>query len=239
MLPGAVLGKACTSTTLPPPNPAAGKIVRVIFSTGGKMRRTAKNRFGWGAAWIFLAVILASLPAAAQKNKNKKAPEPDPNAVSDLRSALPAPPDSQVVDQTVGEMLGYWQIGDVDMLRKYYADDVVMVSGAWEPPVVGWDNFLKAYQAQRAGVTGVRIERSNTYIKVNGNSAWATYQFLYVAVASDGNVVQFRGHTTLILNKAANRWVIAVNHSSVVDSTTSGPSGPAVSAPNSAPMNNR
>lgn len=198
---------------------------------GEKMKRSAKHRFVCGAAWIFLAVVLAASPAAAQKNKNKKAPDPDPNAVSDLRSALPTPPDSQVVDQAVGEMLGYWQIGDVDALHKYYADDVVMVSGAWEPPVVGWDNFVKAYQAQRAGVTGVRIERSNTYIKVNGNSAWASYQFLYIAVASEGKIVQFRGHTTLVLNKAGDRWVIAVNHSSVVDSTTSGPSGPAVSAP--------
>ena len=178
------------------------------------MRSTSKNRFGWRAALIFVAVALAASSAAAQKNKNKKAPEPDPNAISDLRSALPAPPDSQAVDQAVGEMLGYWQIGDIDMLHKYYANDVVMVSGAWEPPVVGWDNFVKAYQTQRAGVTGVRIERTNTYIKVNGNSAWATYQFLYVAVAPDGKIVQFRGHTTLILNKAADRWVIAMNHSS-------------------------
>ena len=79
--------------------------------------------------------------------------------------------------------------------------------------MIGWDNFVKAYQAQRAGVTGVRIERSNTYIKVNGNSAWTTYQFTYTAVAPDGKMVQFRGHTTLALNKTGDRWVIAVNHS--------------------------
>ena len=63
-------------------------------------------------------------------------------------------PDSQAIDQAIGEALGYWQIGDVDSLHKYYADDVVVVSGAWEPPVIGWDNFLKAYQAQRAQVSG-------------------------------------------------------------------------------------
>ena len=195
------------------------------------MRRSAKNSFGWGAAWMILTLFLAAGPAVAQKNKNKKAPAPDANAPSDLHQVLPPAPDSQAVDQSVGEMLGYWQIGDIDSLHKYYADDVVMVSGAWEPPVIGWDNFVKAYQAQRAGVTGTRIDRSNTYIKVNGASAWATYQFLYVAVASDGKIVQFRGHTTLVLNKVGERWVISVNHSSIVDSSTSGASTPAVSAP--------
>jgi ketosteroid isomerase-like protein len=196
------------------------------------MRISVMSRIGRGAAWIFLALVLAVFPAAAQKNKNKKATASDASAASDLRSALPAPPDSQAVDQAIGEMLGYWQIGDVDALHKYFAEDVVMVSGAWEPPVVGWDNFSKAYQAQRTGVTGVRIDRSNTFIKVSGTSAWATYQFLYVAVAADGKIVQFRGHTTMVLNKAADRWVIVVDHSSVVDSSaTSGSPGPAVSEP--------
>ena len=195
------------------------------------MRTTAMRRIGMGAGWILLALVVAVSPADAQKNKNKKAPSADSNATSDLRSALPPQADSQMVDQAVGEMLGYWQIGDVDSLHKYFADDVVMVSGVWEPPLIGWDNFAKAYQAQRAGVTGVRIDRSNTLIKVNGTSAWATYQFLYAAVASDGKIVQFRGHTTLVLSKTGERWVIAVNHSSVVDSATANPSTPAASTP--------
>jgi uncharacterized protein (TIGR02246 family) len=194
------------------------------------MRRFAKRWLGTGAGGIFLALILAAAPASAQKNKNKKTATPHPEAQSDLRSAMPALPDSQAVEQAVGEMLGYWQIGDLDSLHKYYTDDVVMVSGDWEPPVIGWDNFAKAYQAQRANVTGGRLERSNTYIKVNGNSAWATYQFLYVAVATEGKIVQFRGHTTLILNKVGDRWVIVLNHSSIVDSTTSSPAPPADSA---------
>lgn len=179
---------------------------------------------------MFLALVLAVTPAAAQKNKSKKTTTSDSDAQSDLRSAMPALPDSQAVDQAVGEMLGYWQIGDIESLHKYYADDVVMVSGAWEPPIIGWDNFVKAYQAQRANVTGGRIERSNTYLKVNGNSAWATYQFLYLAVANEGKMVQFRGHTTLVLNKVGDRWVIVLDHSSIVDSTTSSPAPPADSA---------
>ncbi len=137
-----------------------------------------------------------------------------------MRSAM-RQPDSQAIDQAIGEALGYWQIGDVENLHIYYADDVVIVSGAWEPPVIGWDNFLKSYQAQRAQVNGARMDRSNTLIKVNGNTAWATYQFVYT-VQMNGNVAEFRGHTTLLLAKQANRWVITLNHSSIVDSSTPG-----------------
>ena len=79
-------------------------------------------------------------------------------------------PDAQAIDQAIGEAMGYWQIGDAESMHKYYAEDVVLVSGAWEPPIIGWDNFLKAYQAQRAQVSGARMDRSNTLIKVNGNS---------------------------------------------------------------------
>ena len=172
-----------------------------------------------------LALMLLPVPSSAQKNKKKDMPTSDSEA--SLKTALPVS-DSQAVDQTIGEALGYWQIGDVESLHKYYADDVVVVSGAWEPPVIGWDNFVKAYQAQRARVTGVRMDRFNTYIKVNGTSAWATYQFVYLATM-DNNAVQYRGHTTLMLNKQGGRWVITMNHSSVVDSSVPAPATPAES----------
>jgi len=35
----------------------------------------------------------------------------------------------------------------------------------------------------------------------------------------EGKMVQYRGHTSLFLVKQANRWMIAFNHSSVVDSS--------------------
>jgi ketosteroid isomerase-like protein len=162
-----------------------------------------------------LALLAVSFPAGAQK-KNKNAPPP-PDLGEQIKASMQTP-DAQAVDRAVGEALGYWQIGDTESLHKYYADDIVLVSGAWEPPVIGWENFLKAYQAQRAQVNGARMDRSNTLIKVNGNSAWATYQFLYAAQIN-GNVAQFRGHTTLFLAKQGDRWVITLNHSSVVDSS--------------------
>jgi ketosteroid isomerase-like protein len=203
-------------------------MVRAIFTSGGHMKRFTMKYFATSAAWIVLTVVLmaAATPAAAQKNKDKKKDQPKTDAPTDAKSLLP---DSQAIDQTVGEALGYWQIGDVDSLHKYYSDDVVVVSGLWEPPVMGWANYLKAYQAQRASATGQRMERSNTLIKVNGNFAWATYQFVYVAM-TDGKAAQFHGHTTLILNKQGDRWVIVLNHSSVVDSAYTNPVPPANSA---------
>ena len=160
-----------------------------------------------------LLLMAIATSASAQKNKDKKNAQPAGDAQADFKSMMP---DSQAIDQTVGEALGYWQIGDLDSLRKYYSDDVVVVSGLWEPPIVGWANYAKAYADQRARVSGERMDRSNTLIKVNGNSAWATYQFVYLAMV-DGKVAQFRGHTTLVLNKQGDRWVIVLNHSSIVD----------------------
>ena len=176
---------------------------------------------------LALALLTAAIPADAQKkDKNKNTQSND--ATEEIKSAMRMP-DSQAVDQAIGEALGYWQIGDVEGLHKYYADNVVVISGAWEPPVIGWDNFLKAYQAQRAQVTGVSMERSSTLIKVIGNTAWATYQFLYSA-QMNGSEVQFRGHTTLFLGRQADRWVITLNHSSVVDSSIPQPTSPGGSA---------
>jgi ketosteroid isomerase-like protein len=180
--------------------------------------------------WLILAfsLIAIALPASAQKKDKNKNPAPPPDITDEMKQAMRGP-DSQVIDQTIGEALGYWQIGDTDSLHKYYADDVVLVSGAWEPPVIGWDNFLKSYQAQRAQISGARMDRINTLIKVNGNSAWATYQFTYAA-QMNGTVVQFHGHTTLCLSKQADRWIITLDHSSIVDSSAPVPAASTGSA---------
>ena len=177
---------------------------------------------------LALVCMIPAIPAGAQKNKDKKKVTSASDSEANPRS-LPPASDSQAVDQAIGEALGYWQIGDIQSLHKYYADDVVVVSGLWEPPVMGWDNFVKAYQARRAQGTAEKMDRSNTLIKVNGNFAWATYQFVYAAM-KDNQVAQFRGHTTLILARQADRWVITLDHSSVVDSSLPAPAATANSA---------
>ncbi len=172
-------------------------------------------------AALAMLLLSAATPAWAQKNKDKKKQQEQTDSSSDAK-AMPPMNDTQAVDLAIGQSLGYWQIGDVESLHKYYADDVVVVTGDWAPPIIGWENYVKAYQVQRARVTGGRMDRTNTYIKLDGNSAWATYQFYYVT-SVDGKVSESRGHTTMILNKRGDRWVIVLNHSSIVDSPLASP----------------
>lgn len=172
-------------------------------------------------AMFALFLLAYAVPAAAQKNKDKKKQQAQTDATPDAKN-LPPVNDTQAVDLAIGQSLGYWQIGDVDSLRKYYADDVLVVTGDWSPPILGWDNYAKAFQAQRAHVTGGRMDRTNTLIKVDGNSAWATYQFYYVT-SLDNKLSESRGHTTLILNKRGDRWLIVLNHSSIIESTPASP----------------
>jgi ketosteroid isomerase-like protein len=126
-------------------------------------------------------------------------------------------------------MLGAWQIGDADMLHDYYADDVLVVSGTWEPPLQGWQNYLRAYQAQRARTEGIRLDRTNTFIKVQGDTAWCTYQWDFSGQV-DGMPLDATGHTTLVLQKRAGKWLIVLNHTSAAPL----PPRPATTAPQGA-----
>src|SRR5260370_6975992 len=101
--------------------------------------------------------------------------------------------DEQQIDYLLSEMLGAWQLGDVEKLRTDYADDVAIVNGSWAPPIIGWTNYLAVYQQQRARMQQVRMDRSNTYIKASGTVGWASYQ-LYFAGGVDGSDTHAHGH---------------------------------------------
>jgi len=68
------------------------------------------------------------------------------------------------------------------------------------------------------------MDRSNTYIKLSGNFAWACYQWDFSAVV-DGQPSAARGQTTLIVEKRNDHWVIVHNHTSLAP--TAQPSPPA------------
>jgi len=144
--------------------------------------------------------------------------------------------DQQQIDYQISEMLGAWQLGDIDRLHKSYADDVSVVSGVWTPPIFGWPSYLAAYQAQRARMMQVRLDRSNTYIKVSGNFAWACYQWDFIGTV-DGQQTGAQGQTTLIFEKRQNRWLIVHNHTSIVqgNAPTAGPTTPLHTQPNPPP----
>jgi len=170
-------------------------------------RRKTHNTFilVFGSA---LALICVS-PAAAQK---KKKSEPPPS--SESSKMLVPLNDEQQIDYLLSEMLGAWQLGDVEKLHSDYADDVAVVNGSWAPPIIGWTNYLAIYQQQRARMQQVRMDRSNTYIKVSGTVGWACYQWDFEGVV-DGQKTGSQGQTTVVLEKRNNHWVIVLNHTSL------------------------
>jgi ketosteroid isomerase-like protein len=169
---------------------------------------------------LAFVVLLANVSLnAAQKEKKKKKDESQP--ADNSKPALLD--DSQKIDYLLSEMLGAWQLGDVEKLHTAYADDVSMVNGGWAPPVMGWANYLAIYQQQRGRMQRVRMDRFNTYIKVNGNFGWASYQWDFSADV-DGKTTASQGQTTVVVEKRNNRWVIVHNHTSL---TSGAPSSPA------------
>ncbi|HEV1992731.1 MAG TPA: nuclear transport factor 2 family protein [Candidatus Acidoferrum sp.] len=148
-------------------------------------------------------------PAAAQKKKKS-----DPPPSTDRSKMLVSLTDEQQIDYTLSEMLGAWQLGDIEKLRSDYGDDVAIVNGSWAPPILGWTNYLAVYQQQRARMQQVRMDRTNTYIKVSGTVGWACYQWDFEAVV-DGQQMASQGQTTVVLEKRNNHWVIVLNHTSI------------------------
>lgn len=175
-----------------------------------------------------IAILLSIAPlASAQKERKKKK---DANA-PDEHITIPMP-DEQQIDYKISEMLGAWQVGDVNRLHQDYADDAVFVSGYWAPPIFGWSNYLPTYQQQRARMQQVRLDRVNTFVKVSGAVAWACYQWDFSG-SVDGQAMKSRGQTTLVLEKRGDRWLIVHNHTSVAQDV---PATPQPAAPVGTPQ---
>jgi ketosteroid isomerase-like protein len=189
-----------------------------------RMELPAAKKFTMIVCMLLLSLIAAG-PATAQKKK-KKDDTPPPAPTNSL-------PDEQKIDIAIGQMIGAWQVGDTTLMHKYYADDVSVVAGTWTPPAVGWTNYLAAYQTQRARVQQVRMDRSNTLIRIapSGQVAWACYQWEFSAVV-DGSPSAAEGQTTLVLEKRGDDWVIVHNHTSLVQASQ--PTPPASPAPQTA-----
>lgn len=186
------------------------------LTTSGEIRRI--TRFLLALAMIGVLALTCASPAAAQKDKKKKQPAITP---ADSTNPLIPMSDENQIDYMVSEMLGAWQLGDVDKLHKDYADDVTVVNGAYAPPIVGWTNYLAVYQQQRARMQQVRMDRSNSLIRVAGNAGWICYQWDFAATA-DGQPTAAQGQTTLVVEKRNNHWIIVHNHTSMVRQLTPG-----------------
>jgi len=163
---------------------------------------------------VILATLLGARAASAQKQSKQQKPAAQKDAAPADTTPLIPPTDDQAVDMAITEMLGAWQIGNVEMLKKYLADNILVVSGVWEPPLIGADKYIAAYQRQRERVRGPQLNRMNTFLKVEGPVAWAVYQWTFTGEV-DGQPTGYRGHTTLVFEKRNGRWLIITNHTSV------------------------
>ena len=177
------------------------------------------------AVFLGLVIVLTAAPfSSAQKDKKKKKDD------SGSSQPITTQPDEQQIDNMISTMLGAWQVVDVEKMHQCYADDATFVSGTWAPPVVGWANYVPLYQSQRARIQQVRLERSNTYIRLAGTTAWASYQWDFSGTV-DGRPMASQGQTTLVMEKQNNRWVIVHNHTSVAQVAQPGPATPGNATP--------
>jgi ketosteroid isomerase-like protein len=180
------------------------------------------------------ALLLGSAhPAGAQQKDKKKKKDTPATGITPTTMMS----DEQQVDYLISSMLGAWQVGNAEKLHEGYADDVMIVSGVWGPPIVGWANYAPLYQQQRGRMQQVRMDRSNTFIKVAGTFAWASYQWDFSATI-DGQTSGSQGQTTLIFEKRNGHWLIVHNHTSLVQATPA-PTSPGSTPPAAQPPANK
>lgn len=191
--------------------------------------RFAWARCGAGILAAALALTLAS-PALAKQKKKKKKNSDSANQSNPV--PMPPLPLSDQINLDIGHMLGAFQLGDVEAMHKYYSDDATFVSGTWEPPVVGWANYVPLYKREWSAYQGIQLIRKNTYVFTHGDVAWASYQWEFDA-SYRGQPFQARGQTTLIFNKVGDNWLIVHNHTSEICQAC--PVAPARQAPAARP----
>ena len=175
-----------------------------------------------GLITVSLIITISSAAWAFQKKKkNDNSNQPAPAVTL---------PDSDQIEYNIGQMLAAFQMGDADGMHKYYSDNATFVrSGAFAPPIVGWQPYAADYKSSWSTFQGIQIVRRNTLIFTHADVAWATYQWEFFAT-TDGKPLSARGETTLVFNKIAGNWMIVHNHTSEICSAAS-PEHPATPQP--------
>jgi ketosteroid isomerase-like protein len=159
-------------------------------------------------AALIAMFMLASGAAWAQKKPKNKAADQSP------MPKVPMPV-SDEIDKDIGEMLAAFQLHNIEMMHKYYSDNAVFVSGAYAPPIVGWQNYVEDYKRSLAAFQGMQLIRRNTDVFVHGDIAWASYQWEFLS-SYQNKPYSAHGQTTLILQKVGDNWLIVHNHTSQV-----------------------
>lgn len=178
--------------------------------------RSKPGRFAWerwGRILAAVACVLAmSSGAWAGQNKKKQTKSTEQ---AKQQPSLPPLPAAEQIDHNIGEMLAGFQVGDVELMHKYYADNATFVRSTYDPPLSGWQNYAALYNQQRSQFQGIQLIRRNTFIFPHGDVAWACYQWEFTA-QFNGGPYEARGQTTLVFNKIGDQWLIVHNHTSQV-----------------------
>jgi ketosteroid isomerase-like protein len=183
----------------------------------------SRNSWGFshprGCACLLAAALVLSVSQGAAGQKNKKNSNASNSSSSDstLTTGLPDTPKSEAdkINQDIGEMLGAFQVGDADIMHKYYADNCTFVQSTYDPPVLGWQNYLALYERERAAFQGMQLVRRNTNVFVHADVAWASYQWQFNGMWN-GRPYMVQGQTTLVFTKVGDNWLIVHNHTSEV-----------------------
>jgi ketosteroid isomerase-like protein len=171
--------------------------------------RWARLRSYLVRALAAVAVILLVCSGVwAQKNKKNQPASDQP------MPSVPMSPNEEI-EHNIGEMLAAQQLGNMELMHKYYSDSATFVSSDYGPPILGWKNWAAGYERQKAAFQQMQIIRRNTFIYTHADVAWATYQWDFAAVLATGKGYDARGQTTLIFNKVGADWLIVHNHTAV------------------------
>lgn len=192
-----------------------------------------RRRFG-GLAYSLLffvtaIVFLSTSLSLSAAQKTKKSKDKNTDNSSEQTPAMPLS-DSDQIDRDIGEMLAAFQLGNTEMMHKYYSDNATFVPGTFDPPVAGWQNYAAIYDQQKKAFQGMQLIRRNTYIFTHGDVAWASYQWEFISMVN-GQPYSDRGQTTLIFNKVGGNWLIVHNHTSEVSPSAAAAPQPAAQQP--------
>jgi ketosteroid isomerase-like protein len=191
------------------------------------------KEFWWSAqkiGWLRIALaaaLIAMISTAAWGQNNKKKKNANNNEQAVPNDSLP---DTDQIEHNIGEMLAAFQMGNADDMHKYYSDNATFVrSGSFDPPLVGYQSYATDYKASWSTFQGMQVVRKNTLIVTHADTAYATYQWQFLATLG-GKPFSAMGDTTLVLNKVAGNWLIVHNHTSQICTATA-PAQPSAPVP--------
>ena len=159
---------------------------------------------------VVAVILLVGSGAWAQKNKKDK----NASTSDQPTPSMPMSPNEEI-EHNIGEMLAAQQLGNMELMHKYYSDSATFVSSDYGPPIMGWKTWAAGYERQKAAFQQMQIIRRNTFIFTHADVAWATYQWDFAAVLATGKGYDARGQTTLVFNKVGSDWLIVHNHTAV------------------------